>query len=239
MSARFYCSELRGSSVELDDSESHHALHVLRMNVGDSVELFDGSGTAASATISSVNRRTVQLTIDELRQDTSIPRPRLTVAAAPPRGDRLKSMVEKLTELGVSEFIPLRTVRSVVDPRQSRLDKLRGTVIGAMKQCGRNRLMAIHEATELSVVLRQAASGKQAICIAHPAESETDWSAFPACDTVLLIGPEGGFTSEEVLQATDYGAQRLAWPQGILRIETATLAFSTLLLQQLFRTSTS
>ncbi len=233
MPARFYCRDIEGPSAELDDAESHHALHVLRMNVGDDVELFDGSGQSAAATITSISRKTVCLSIGTLTPATAVARSRLIVAAAPPRGDRLKSMVEKLTELGVSEFIPLRTVRSVVDPRQSRLDKLRATVIGAMKQCGRNELMTIQEATEFSAVLRNASQAKQSIRIAHPGESASEASGLQARDTLLLIGPEGGFTREEVLQATDYGAQRLSWPDGILRIETASVAFSALLIHQL------
>lgn len=233
MSPRFYCADISGESADLGDSESHHALHVLRLNVGDAVELFDGSGVSASARIVTAGRRTVSTAIEQTQTDAPLQRPRLIVAASPPRGDRLKSMIEKLTELGVDEFIPLRTVRSVVDPRQSKLDKLRGTVIGAMKQCGRNRLMEMHEPAELSVTLRQASSLKQSICVAHPGESQREQPQNTVSDTLLLIGPEGGFTREEVLQATDYGARRVAWPEGILRIETATVAFATLLLAQL------
>lgn len=237
MPARFYCSEISRRTAELDEAESHHAMHVLRVNVGDEVELFDGSGHASSAVITDVGRRSVRVEIREHRADPGPQRPRLIVAASPPRGDRLKSMVEKLTELGVTEFIPLRTVRSVVDPRQSRLEKLRGTVIGAMKQCGRNHLMQIHDVLEFSAVLRQASQEKLSIRIAHPGESDRCPTDSVCGDTLLMIGPEGGFTREEVLQATDYGASRMAWPDGILRIETATVAFSALLLNQLHQSS--
>lgn len=237
MPDRFYCSEITRGTVELDESESHHALHVLRVSVGDELELFDGFGRSAIASVTSVSRKRVQLETGEHRTDTGADRPRLIVAASPPRGDRLKSMVEKMTELGVTEYIPMRTVRSVVDPRQSRLEKLRGTVIGAMKQCGRNRLMNIQEVTDFSAVLRHASQEKLSSWIAHPGESECQSAESVGRDTLLLIGPEGGFTQEEVLQATDYGARRLAWPTGILRIETATVAFASLLLHQLHQKS--
>ena len=143
-------------------------------------------------------------------------------------------MVEKLTELGVDEFVPLRTVRSVVDPRQSKLDKLRTTVIGAMKQSGRNRLMKIHEVTEFSMALRIAGAQRQAISIAHPGDISGNTTLTERCDTLLLIGPEGGFTPEEILQASDYGAKRISWPEGILRIETATVVFAGLLISQMY-----
>ncbi len=233
MVARFYCSDLHGDPVTLDESESHHALHVMRLKPGEKVELFDGAGRVGQAIISGSDRRTVTLKLAEIHEAPAANRPKLILAAPPPRGDRFKSMIEKLTEVGVDEYIPLRTVRSVVDPRQSRLSKLRGTVIGAMKQSGRNRLMEIHESCELSVVLRNAASAGQAVFIAHPGETTLTKPKTIARDTVLLIGPEGGFTREEVLQATDYDAERISWPEGILRIETASILFSGSLLQRM------
>lgn len=233
MVVRFYCPAMAGPTARLDESESHHALHVLRLNVGDEVELFDGSGASALASVADVTRKSVGLHVGTLCPATPQQRPRLIVAAAPPRGDRLKSMVEKLTELGADEFIPMRTVRSVIDPRQSKLEKLRGTVIAAMKQSGRNRLMKVHETTEFSVVLRKASLGNQLIHIAHPGEASDETSTAKRSDKVLLIGPEGGFTREEVLQATDYAATRISWPEGILRIETATVVFASLLISQM------
>ena len=224
---------ITGPQAELDESESHHALHVVRLNMGDEVELFDGSGATASASVAGVTRKKVSLCIAKSHAAVPQQRPRMIVAVAPPRGDRLKSMVEKLTELGVDEFIPLRTVRSVVDPRQSKLEKLRGTVLAAMKQCGQNRLMAIRETTELTVVLRNASTEQQAVCIAHPGDVTGNSTVADGRDTLLLIGPEGGFTREEVLQATDYGATRVSWADGILRIETATVVFASLLMNQL------
>ena len=233
MVARFYCPTIAGPTARLDESESHHAMHVLRLKVGEEVELFDGSGASASASVADMTRKSVGLNVQTLFPSTPQQRPRLIVAAAPPRGDRLKSMVEKLTELGVDEFIPLRTVRSVIDPRQSKLEKLRGTVIAAMKQSGRNRLMKVHETTEFSVVLRKASLANQLIHIAHPGEISDVASTEETREAILLIGPEGGFTREEVLQATDYAATRISWPEGILRIETATVVFASLLLNQM------
>lgn len=238
MAVRFFCPALAGSTARLDEAESHHALHVLRLKVGDDVELFDGSGASASAAVTDVSRKSVVVKIEQRRPEVPRRRPQLIVAAAPPRGDRLKSMVEKLTELGVDELIPLRTVRSVNDPRQSKLEKLRGTVIAAMKQSGRNRLMTVHPTTDLSVVLRSASVEQQRIHIAHPGDSGTVPDSEVTADSVLLIGPEGGFTREEVLQATDYAAARLSWPEGILRIETATVVFASLLLSRMQQATT-
>ena len=233
MAARFYCAEIDGETVRLDESESHHALHVMRLKTGDDLELFDGHGRVGQGQIAGTDRKQVSVAVHGVIDSARPNRPRLIVAAAPPRGDRLKSMVEKLTELGVDDFIPLRTVRSVVDPRQSRLEKLRSTVIGAMKQSGRNHLLQIHEPCEFSVVLRNSSAAAQSVWLAHPGDAAQSADKKIQRDAILLIGPEGGFTNEEVLQAADYDVQRLSWPEGILRIETASVLFAGLLLQRM------
>ncbi len=233
MTARFYCADLSGADAVLNETESHHALHVLRMREGDEAELFDGGGITAEAVIEQTDRRCVRLRIRSRRTVPLPQRPSLTVAAAVPRGDRLRSMIEKLTELGVDRVIPLRTQRSVADPRPGRIDRLQATVISAMKQSGRNHLLKVDEAMEFSVVLRNAAGSGQVLYMAHPGRAAEQQPVIPERDALLLIGPEGGFTSEEVLQAADYGAHRLIWPEGILRIETAAVVFSALLLSRL------
>ena len=231
MPARFYCTDISGDIALLDDAESHHALHVLRLAHGDTVELFDGRGTVARGFIAEATRRTARITVHESWTEAPRNRPRLTVAAAPPRGDRFRTMVEKLTEIGVDEYIPLNTIRSVVDPRQSRLDRLQSTIISTLKQSGRNRLMLVRSVTDLSSVLRSARKAGDAVHIAHPGQNPSGHLAVSTRNVVLLIGPEGGFTSEELLQATDHGATCLSWKDGILRTETAALVFASLLLR--------
>lgn len=231
---RFYCPQIQGDSLQLDESESHHALHVLRLKSNDAIEVFDGAGRVAQAIIAEAGRRTVRCDIRELQTHEPPQRPKLTVAAAAPRGDRLRSLVEKLTELGVDHYVPLRTARSVADPGGGRIERLQATVIAAMKQSGRNHLMQVDAVTDLSAVLRNATSDKQRLLIAHPeAASREESFAVITTNTVLLIGPEGGFTAEEVLRASDYDAERISWTGGILRIETAAVVFSALTLHRM------
>ena len=96
--------------------------------------------------------------------------------------------------------------------------------------------MTIHKTTEFSVVLRNASSEQRTVHIAHPGDAGRNSTTPNGRDALLLIGPEGGFTREEVLQATDYGATRIMWPEGILRIETATVVFASLLISQMHAT---
>ena len=118
MSERFFCPDLSPASVTLADAEAHHAIPVLRMTAGQTLELFDGCGQSALAEVQKTDRRNVTATIINRR---STPRPNqaaLTIAAAVPKGDRLKWMVEKLTELGNSRAgLKLRVDQVLSDPR--------------------------------------------------------------------------------------------------------------------------
>lgn len=227
MTDRYFCPDLSGQAAILSDSEAHHAIHVMRLKSGDRIELFDGAGTAASSIVTRVSRRDVEVAVESTRFSPPREQGGITVAAAPPKGDRLKWMIEKLTEIGVDRFVPLQTTRTVVDPRKSRLDKLQAAVVAASKQCRRNWLMQI-ESTQQFDTLLNSTTGR--IIMAHPAVSgDEDAKPFGAdSDVTLLIGPEGGFTDEEVAAAGAHGVHMMPWPNTILRTETAAMVFATM-----------
>ncbi len=225
MADRFFCDDLTPDKPCLSGTEAHHAIHVLRLKCGQSIELFDGAGTVTEAVIEDMRRDCV---IARTTATSFIQKPTrncLTIAAVPPKGDRLKWMVEKLTELGVDTYIPLQTERSVVDPRKSKLNRLAATVTAAMKQCGRRWRMEIGEPQSLPSLLQQCRDSKNMVLLAHPGDGAEPANT-EADRRTLLIGPEGGFTESEVQLASDYNARQIAWPDSILRIETAALAFA-------------
>ncbi len=226
--------EIQGSArVTLEDSEAHHILHVLRMKSGDKLVLFDGKGCSVEAEVSHVTRRDVTCEIAGIRSFTTMRLPKIRVAASPPKADRLRWMVEKLTELGVAEYIPVRTERTVVTPGETRLDKLRATVISACKQCGRSILMDVQELMSLDSLLRQ--EQQTPIVVAHPGEPAS-WDTITrqvSTDVLLLIGPEGGFSSSEMQLLHSRKVETLSWPDTILRTETAAITFAAVLLNRL------
>src|SRR5262245_20788060 len=144
MSERFFsCEPITGDNARLDGPEAHHLLHVMRAKKGDGVTLFDGRGAEFDAEITACNRADVELRIRSRREmDRELPF-ELTIGVSLPKGDRQKWLVEKLTELGVTELVPLVTTRGVAQPTDSALERLERSVIEAAKQCGRNRLMRI------------------------------------------------------------------------------------------------
>ena len=224
MSERFYLPEpLDRPEVTLSGSEAHHLAHVLRLTSGALVTLFDGQGAAAEAEVMSVSKRDVILRPRSVSREPASART-VTLAVAPPKGDRFRWLIEKTTELGVDRLVPLLTKRTVVDPRDSKLEKLRQTIIGACKQCGRNRLMELTEPVRFDTLLNAGNEAKQNFWMFHPLGRHVREVRSPGDALTLLIGPEGGFTEEEVAHARDRGAQLVACGRTILRTETAAIA---------------
>ena len=231
MSERFYVNcELRPGAVHFQGAEAHHLAVVCRLRAGDAVCLFNGDGHQYPARIEEVKRREVALEVFAVESPERELPYRLHIAAPLPRGDRAQFLLEKLTELGASSFTPLRTVRSVVHPRETKLDKLQRYVIEASKQCGRNVLLEVRPMVEWPVFCRAVELPKRRI-LAHPGgESKHDRTEnTPGGDMVAAVGPEGGLTDEEVALAVDAGWHLLNLGPRILRVETAALTLAVLL----------
>jgi 16S rRNA (uracil1498-N3)-methyltransferase len=150
---------------------------------------------------------------------------RLEVASPLPKGDRAQFLVEKLTELGVTSFVPLETQRSVIEPRETKQEKLRRHVIESSKQCGRNALMKVASPVEWDIYCRQA-NLPQLRVLGHPRGSQKLWPA--SVDVALAVGPEGGFTDAEVEKGCEAGWQVVDLGPRILRVETAAIVLATL-----------
>ncbi len=213
--------------LELPEHEGHHILHVLRLSVGERITLFDGTGTEYEATIASIERGKVQVQIAG-RRDVCRELPiELTLASAAPAGDRLRWLIEKATELGVSKFQPLITAHST--PRAARVaaDKLRRWVIEASKQCGRNILMSIATPLHWGQFV-QAVPTDTVRLIAHPAGNP--WRKLEPIRApqavAIAVGPEGGWSEAELQLADRHGWARVGLGPRLLRVETAAIALA-------------
>lgn len=246
MSERFFSSEpIAGERVTLAGSEAHHLLHVMRAAVGTPVTLFDGSGTEFAGVVESVRRAEAVVRIVERRDiDCELPF-ELTVGVALPKGDRQKWLVEKLTELGVATLVPLITERGVAQPTAGAAERLQRSVIEAAKQCGRNRLMKIAEPaawgewvgmnvrfrmSDLGFAEHGATAGSNAAIeriVAHPdGVSIGEMKLQRNAAVVVAVGPEGGFTDDEINTATAAGWRKVSLGARILRVETAAVALA-------------
>lgn len=226
---RFFADPLPESGVfELDESESRHAIAVLRMTAGSICLAFDGRGGEALCSVTRVSKRSVELRVDE-RLDTNreLAKP-ITFLVALPKGDRQKTLVDFLVQLGVHAFQPVVGKRGVAQPVDSALVRLRRSVIESSKQCGRNQLMNILEPMDLPNLIDCSESQFGLRIFAHPYGqviplNELQSNAKSAERVTVLIGPEGGFTEAEAdaLRAAGWIAASLG-PR-ILRVEVAAI----------------
>ena len=231
MNARFFSEvPLVGDSAILSEQEAHHLLHVLRASVGDEVVLFDGPGVECRARLVQTSRRDVQLAIESraiVDRESSC---KLTLAVALPKGERQKVLVEKCVELGVHRLVPLETERSVAQPREAALVRLRRAVIEASKQCGRNRLMPIDEPARWDEWYRLPPAVAPRWML-HPYLAADpgllEHGGAPAAEIYAAVGPEGGWTDDEVERALSAGWTGCCLGARILRIETAALAIAS------------
>lgn len=230
MSERFYIDmDLAPGEVELVGPEAHHLATVCRLRTDDEVTLFNGRGEQYPARILQASKRVVLLKVNAIEaavRETPFP---LEVAVSFPKGDRADFLVEKLTEVGVTRLIPLQTARSVVHPRETKLERLHRQVIEASKQCGRNRLMEIGELATWESYCVSSSLPKYRV-LAHP--SGSPWTGIPASEpSVIAVGPEGGFTEDEVKVAIGHGWKPISLGPRILRVETAAIVLAGLLTQ--------
>lgn len=210
----------------LSEEEAHHAFQVLRLREGDAVGLVNGQGVKAQAVIVSISRKgvSVEVTAQEL---TERPMRNLHLAIAPVKNmDRFEWLVEKATELGVAVITPVICRHS--ERRELKTGRLHKLIVAASKQSQRAWFPVLEEAVPLPDFLNSACAGDR--FIAHCGAGEKSGSsALRSCkEAVVLIGPEGDFSSAEVQLALEKGFRPLTLGDARLRTETAGLAAVTL-----------
>lgn len=212
-------------------------LDVVRLRAGEELILFDGSGVLAHAQILTARRGEATLQVTAIEEVDVEPRRRLTIACALPRSSRMDFMIEKCCELGLGRLVPMVTQRSVVDPmdrQQNHAQRWHRHAIEASKQCGRSRLTEITPAVTFESAL-QIQEPDACRMMASPEKDAVGLMPFlsslsPAQPVVAFIGPEGGFTPEEVQAARATGCAMVSLGPRILRVETAAIALSACLL---------
>lgn len=217
-----------GATLVLTGDEAHHASASRRLSNGDTLWLFDGHGSIARTTLLRVaaRGRTLELRIEERRSEPP-PRPAIHLASALPKGDRQNVLLDMATQLGMTRFTPLNCERSVVKPGANSAARWRKICLEACKQSRRFHLPIIDTASMVRDVVKRAAAEGGSAWLAHPAALAVTVSTAvnqKANDVTILVGPEGGFTEDEIEQAVAAGARPLTLGTSILRIETAAVA---------------
>lgn len=214
-----------GSELELDGDEAHYALRVLRLEVSDGVEIFDGEGGVARGQILRTGKRSLAVRLQEVRQ---MPAPAFCVdlAVAMPKGPRAQDMIDSLSQLGVNRLILLNTARGTVEPGENKLERFVQSTIESARQCGRAWCMKIEPPVDFPDVVRRADHAMR--WIAHPSAVPRPAAAPEGKSVLILVGPEGGWTDDELHLAEAGGFSRWCFSPHVLRIETAAVAAAAL-----------
>jgi 16S rRNA (uracil1498-N3)-methyltransferase len=227
---RFFCPHplAIGAHFDLPANTAHHVF-VLRLSVGDQIEVFNGEGGSYLASLTSVAKKQVSIELKVfLPEEVELPFG-LSLAQALPEGSKMDWIIEKAIELGVSTIQPLAAQRSVVKLNAERAEKKighwQGIIQAATEQCGRKRIAHLAELIDVQKWLTQKNIHKRILLSPRAELSLADWARHqPAQALTIMVGPEGGFSDTEENLALQHGALMLGMGPRVLRTETAGLA---------------
>jgi len=229
---------VKGAATELEEEYCAYLRDVLRLKEGDNLTLFDGVGHEHKAVIKGFSPRAVHLEVIS-REDIRLPETGITLAQSLPKGSKMEFIIQKATELGVSRIVPFISSRSIPrlsgDRAAGKAKRWRKVAVEASRQCGRGDVPEVSEIVSFNEMLR-AADGDTLRIILWEGETEkgireilTDERYAGANGFCIVIGPEGGFSWEEIEKAQQEGFLSVSLGRLILRTETAPLAVLSIL----------
>ena len=220
----FYTPDITGDDYVLSPEESKHCLRVLRMAEGEELVLVDGHGGWHEGVIVRADAKGCRVRVLRKQEHYGVRPFRLHLAVAPTKNaDRMEWLVEKCREFGIEAITLLETVHS--ERRTVRLERLEKVAIAAMKQSQKAYLPEIRPVTKFRDLVERCAEQRRLIAHCHAGEKlRLDEAYAPGEDVVVLIGPEGDFSEEEVAFAQAHGFEAVTLGMSRLRTETAGMA---------------
>ena len=220
-----------GAVVVLADEATHYISHVLRLRLGHPLILFNGLGGEYDAEIFKVNKRSVEVQINQYQDVDKEPPLHIILAQGISRGQKMDFILQKAVELGVNRIIPVMTeygnVRLDEERQQKKIKHWNGIIIGACEQCGRNKIPELVAPLGFDECLGMDAGtdrGMTKIVLHSGTGGRLSKLAKPGGGIILLVGPEGGFSENEIEKACSADYQIIKIGPRILRTETAALA---------------
>ncbi|QIX27358.1 16S rRNA (uracil(1498)-N(3))-methyltransferase [Nocardioides sp. JQ2195] len=217
-----------GSVVQITGDEAHHAVAVRRLRVGESVVLTDGVGTSAPGVVATTGKRVFTVEVADVHVEEKA-QPSITVVQALPKGDRAELAVEVLTEIGVDVIVPWAASRSVAVWRGERVAKSHAkwtaTAREAAKQARRSWFPTVSPLAGTDAVAELLGSADGAVVLHEDATLPLSAVALaPDATMVVVVGPEGGISDEELATFLAAGAQPVRMGREVLRTSTAGVA---------------
>ncbi|MCP4712888.1 MAG: 16S rRNA (uracil(1498)-N(3))-methyltransferase [Planctomycetes bacterium] len=236
-SPRIFCCPITEYDIELTGAEARHLTASLRIETGQVIELFDGAGAWARATVTHITKNRISLDVQQVFHEPPRSRCRITIAAAIAKADRFDWLIGKCTELGVDRICPLRFERTVKLAQGTKIIKrYQNLAIAAAKQCRRWHLPQIDPPCSLpeclSTIEQDYPHRRIMFGSLNPQAVPLINLAFDDSDVITFIGPEGGLTDQETDLLRQNNAQAIRLTDTTLRIETAALACAAILSAQ-------
>lgn len=220
-----------GDKIVLGKDETRHLRDVLRLAEGDEVAVFDGSGVDYTCVIENMSKKGTILAVSSKHASPSEESPlSLKMCVALTKGDRFEFVIQKCVELGVAKLVPLITDRCDVklyDKTESKMDRWKKIVIESSKQCGRGVLMQISEPKSFGTLFQSSEKDGMILFSERDGEAMSDFKSTK--ELSALIGPEGGWSDDELAAAKEAGVRIITLGGRILRAETAAISIATIL----------
>ena len=218
-----------GEHIDLPEEKARHIVQVLRMQEGEKIRLTDGQGRSALAVITDAGKKKCLVSIEECQESHRVTDTWISIAISPLKNaSRFEWFLEKATELGVNEIIPLISART--EKQHLRMDRLQSILISAMLQSQQHFLPVLREAVKFSSFIREQTSSNKWIAHCEEGADKKELAALSSSgQSVILIGPEGDFTPDEVQAAIEQGFVPVSLGSNRLRTETAGVTAAVLL----------
>jgi len=226
---------IAGNQVKLGAEEARHVIRVLRHKVGDRIQVVDGEGNEYRCVITKIGRGELRAEVMSQTRRARETVAEVTLAASITKGAKMDAMVEMATELGVSQIVPLVTMRTIARLTPARLRRFRHLTVSALKSSTRTMLPRIKPVQEFEQFLKESSYFDLRL-LAYEEERRTRLREVLVASprrVALVIGPEGGFSETEVAAAQAHGFRTFSLGPRRLRAETACIAGVALLLYEL------
>lgn len=224
-------TQISGDIAKITDGEQHHLRNVLRLKLDDTIRIIDGKGSIFNAKVCDIE---VESTAAQIISREFFERgtPTLTLYQALPKYDKMEMILQKTTELGVTQIVPMSTERSLQKPSENRCERWLRVVISATKQCKRAWLPELCKVQKFGDCLNILQTYALSLILWENEKQQhikTVLRAAPKAESIaLLVGPEGGFTDTEVNTAIEMGCIPVKVGSNTLRTETAAIAGITI-----------
>ncbi|MEO0092517.1 MAG: RsmE family RNA methyltransferase [candidate division WOR-3 bacterium] len=228
-------SNIFSNRLRISGQEAHHISRVMRHKIGDVIYVTDGEGNEYQCTIDKINND-IEANIVNVNRKAREPKLKVTLAQSIIKGFRMDIIIEKATELGISEIIPVITERTIAQVSEKKAERFKNIAFAAIKSSTRTLLPQISSPLTFSQLLNKINDYDLAI-LAWEEEKQKRLADIIGGRNfrkiLLIIGPEGGFSKDEVQKTLNFGVKCFSLGPRRLRAETAAIAALSLLMYEL------